>query len=121
MTPVTIDMSYIHLGKDQGPSGRHQDCLQSLLELLQVASNKMTGRNMDRHENLTSIQRGICGNSPQPCCACADNTQKSTRQVTNTVQKVVKQTNLEVGKIKKISAGKVDKPASTWLTKLTDI
>ena len=36
-----------------------------------------------------------------------------------TLQKVVKQTNLEVGKIKKLSAGKVDKPVSTWLTKLT--
>ena len=38
MTLVTIDMSYIHLGKDQGASERHQDCLYRLLELLRVVS-----------------------------------------------------------------------------------
>ena len=38
MTLVTIDIHYIHLGKDQGASGRHQDCLHRLLELLRVVS-----------------------------------------------------------------------------------
>ena len=38
MTPVTIDMSKIDLGKGQGASGRHQECLHSLLENRRVVS-----------------------------------------------------------------------------------
>ena len=38
MTLVTIDIHYIHLGKDQGASGRHLDYLHRLLELLRVVS-----------------------------------------------------------------------------------
>ena len=42
MTLVTIDIHYIHLGKDQGASGRHQDCLHSLLENMRVVSAWVT-------------------------------------------------------------------------------
>ena len=38
MTPVALDMSQIHLGKGQGASGRHQECLHSLLENRRVVS-----------------------------------------------------------------------------------
>ena len=38
MTPVTMYVSQIHLGKDLGAFGRHQESLQSLLEKMQVMS-----------------------------------------------------------------------------------
>ena len=38
MTPVTMYVSQIHLGKDLGAFGRHQESLQSLLEKMCLMS-----------------------------------------------------------------------------------